>query len=113
MLHFLEISSLTLIHITVGSRIKDFLIPVPLLFFRWKIHKWRRCQLIPWSVRQDSPGAQETCGPGLQVRGEDRHTTDYTHIHTRCVLLRHLLKTRKPKNYKVWVYKPNRTGPVA
>uniref|UniRef100_A0A8C5DLN0 Thrombospondin type-1 domain-containing protein 7A n=1 Tax=Gouania willdenowi TaxID=441366 RepID=A0A8C5DLN0_GOUWI len=36
--------------------------------FRWKTHKWRRCQLVPWSVRQDSPGAQETCGPGLQVR---------------------------------------------
>uniref|UniRef100_A0A8C2WQS4 Thrombospondin type-1 domain-containing protein 7A n=1 Tax=Cyclopterus lumpus TaxID=8103 RepID=A0A8C2WQS4_CYCLU len=35
---------------------------------RWKTHKWRRCQLVPWSVRQDSPGAQETCGPGLQVR---------------------------------------------
>ncbi|XP_039676768.1 thrombospondin type-1 domain-containing protein 7A [Perca fluviatilis] len=36
--------------------------------YRWKTHKWRRCQLVPWSVRQDSPGAQETCGPGLQVR---------------------------------------------
>ncbi|TSK28216.1 Thrombospondin type-1 domain-containing protein 7A [Bagarius yarrelli] len=36
--------------------------------FRWKTHKWRRCQLVPWSVRQDSPGAQETCGPGLQAR---------------------------------------------
>ncbi|KAM6958811.1 LOW QUALITY PROTEIN: thrombospondin type-1 domain-containing protein 7A [Aplochiton taeniatus] len=35
---------------------------------RWKTHKWRRCQLVPWSVRQDSPGAQETCGPGLQAR---------------------------------------------
>ncbi len=46
-------------------------------FFRWKTHKWRRCQLVPWSVRQDSPGAQETCGPGLQIRGED------SHIHTQ------------------------------
>ncbi|XP_053189729.1 thrombospondin type-1 domain-containing protein 7A [Scomber japonicus] len=36
--------------------------------YRWKTHKWRRCQLVPWSVRQDSPGAQETCGPGLQIR---------------------------------------------
>ncbi|XP_061597146.1 thrombospondin type-1 domain-containing protein 7A [Cololabis saira] len=36
--------------------------------YRWKIHKWRRCQLVPWSVRQDSPGAQENCGPGLQFR---------------------------------------------
>uniref|UniRef100_A0A8C8DTI6 Thrombospondin type-1 domain-containing protein 7A n=1 Tax=Oryzias sinensis TaxID=183150 RepID=A0A8C8DTI6_9TELE len=36
--------------------------------YRWKTHKWRRCQLVPWSVRQDSPGAQETCGPGLQFR---------------------------------------------
>uniref|UniRef100_A0A3P8VNT9 Thrombospondin type-1 domain-containing protein 7A n=1 Tax=Cynoglossus semilaevis TaxID=244447 RepID=A0A3P8VNT9_CYNSE len=35
---------------------------------RWKIHKWRRCQLVPWSVRQESPGALETCGPGLQIR---------------------------------------------
>ncbi|XP_038626243.1 thrombospondin type-1 domain-containing protein 7A [Tachyglossus aculeatus] len=36
--------------------------------YRWKSHKWRRCQLVPWTVRQDSPGAQETCGPGLQAR---------------------------------------------
>uniref|UniRef100_A0A3Q3WEJ1 Thrombospondin type-1 domain-containing protein 7A n=1 Tax=Mola mola TaxID=94237 RepID=A0A3Q3WEJ1_MOLML len=36
--------------------------------YRWKNHKWRRCQLVPWSVRQDSSGAQETCGPGMQVR---------------------------------------------
>uniref|UniRef100_A0A3Q2QQS7 Thrombospondin type-1 domain-containing protein 7A n=1 Tax=Fundulus heteroclitus TaxID=8078 RepID=A0A3Q2QQS7_FUNHE len=36
--------------------------------YRWKTHKWRRCQLVPWSVRQDTPGAQETCGPGLQFR---------------------------------------------
>uniref|UniRef100_A0AAY4ELB3 Thrombospondin type-1 domain-containing protein 7A n=1 Tax=Denticeps clupeoides TaxID=299321 RepID=A0AAY4ELB3_9TELE len=36
--------------------------------YRWKTHKWRRCQLVPWSVRQDSPGAQENCGPGLQAR---------------------------------------------
>ncbi len=50
-------------------------------FFRWKTHKWRRCQLIPWSVRQDSPGAQETCGPGMQVRGEESHTHTHTHTH--------------------------------
>uniref|UniRef100_A0A8C9T5G6 Thrombospondin type-1 domain-containing protein 7A n=1 Tax=Scleropages formosus TaxID=113540 RepID=A0A8C9T5G6_SCLFO len=36
--------------------------------YRWKTHKWRRCQLVPWYIRQDSPGAQETCGPGLQTR---------------------------------------------
>uniref|UniRef100_A0A6I8REG7 Thrombospondin type 1 domain-containing 7A n=1 Tax=Xenopus tropicalis TaxID=8364 RepID=A0A6I8REG7_XENTR len=36
--------------------------------YRWKTHKWRRCQLVPWYVRQDSPGAYETCGPGLQAR---------------------------------------------
>ncbi|KAJ8267352.1 hypothetical protein COCON_G00125240, partial [Conger conger] len=36
--------------------------------FRWKTHKWRRCQLLPWAIRQDSPGAQESCGPGLQTR---------------------------------------------
>ncbi|XP_042563094.1 thrombospondin type-1 domain-containing protein 7A-like, partial [Clupea harengus] len=36
--------------------------------YRWKTHKWRRCQLVPWSVRQDTPGAQEICGPGLQAR---------------------------------------------
>uniref|UniRef100_A0A6Q2X3L3 Thrombospondin, type I, domain containing 7Ab n=1 Tax=Esox lucius TaxID=8010 RepID=A0A6Q2X3L3_ESOLU len=38
------------------------------LGYRWKTHKWRRCQLVPWSVRQDSLGAVETCGPGLQAR---------------------------------------------
>ncbi|XP_032901589.1 thrombospondin type-1 domain-containing protein 7A isoform X1 [Amblyraja radiata] len=36
--------------------------------YRWKTHKWRRCQLVPWYIRQDSPGAHETCGPGLQTR---------------------------------------------
>ncbi|XP_025235320.1 thrombospondin type-1 domain-containing protein 7A [Theropithecus gelada] len=36
--------------------------------YRWKTHKWRRCQLVPWSVQQDSPGAQEGCGPGRQAR---------------------------------------------
>lgn len=40
-----------------------------ILMVRWKTHKWRRCRLVPWSIRQDSPGAQETCGPGLQFRG--------------------------------------------
>ncbi|KAK2921481.1 thrombospondin type-1 domain-containing protein 7A [Channa argus] len=36
--------------------------------YRWKTHKWRRCQIVSLAVHQDSPGAQETCGPGLQVR---------------------------------------------
>ncbi|XP_035284003.1 thrombospondin type-1 domain-containing protein 7A-like isoform X2 [Anguilla anguilla] len=36
--------------------------------YRWKTHKWRRCQLLPWAIRQGSPGAQESCGPGLQTR---------------------------------------------
>lgn len=44
---------------------------VTFMLSRWKTHKWRRCQLVPWSVRQDSPGALETCGPGMQVRGMD------------------------------------------
>lgn len=43
---------------------------------RWKTHKWRRCQLVPWLVRQDSPGAQETCGPGMQVRGMESHSLE-------------------------------------
>ncbi|XP_039199733.1 thrombospondin type-1 domain-containing protein 7A isoform X1 [Crotalus tigris] len=47
---------------------KDCDPPPVCLFYRWKTHKWRRCQLVPWYVRQDSPGAQETCGPGLQAR---------------------------------------------
>ncbi|XP_036395010.1 thrombospondin type-1 domain-containing protein 7A isoform X1 [Megalops cyprinoides] len=42
--------------------------PSVCLGYRWKTHKWRRCQLVPWYIRQDSPGAQETCGPGLQTR---------------------------------------------
>lgn len=39
---------------------------------RWKSHKWRKCQLVPWFLRQSNPGAQETCGPGIQTRGR-RH----------------------------------------
>lgn len=42
-----------------------------LIYSRWKTHKWRKCQLVPWFLRQDSPGAQETCGPGLQTRGSE------------------------------------------
>ena len=49
---------------------------------RWKSHKWRRCQLVPWTVRQDSPGAQETCGPGMQVRGVEHLALSHTHTHT-------------------------------
>ncbi|CAG02749.1 unnamed protein product, partial [Tetraodon nigroviridis] len=36
--------------------------------FRWKTHKWSKCHLAPWLVRQNSSGAQETCGAGLQTR---------------------------------------------
>uniref|UniRef100_A0A8C5A8R5 Thrombospondin, type I, domain containing 7Ab n=1 Tax=Gadus morhua TaxID=8049 RepID=A0A8C5A8R5_GADMO len=36
--------------------------------YRWKTHKWRKCQLVPWFLRQFSPGAQESCGSGLQTR---------------------------------------------
>ncbi|XP_069050848.1 thrombospondin, type I, domain containing 7Ab [Lepisosteus oculatus] len=42
--------------------------PSNCLGYRWKTHKWRRCQLVPWYVRQEHPGAHETCGPGLQTR---------------------------------------------
>ncbi|XP_037532443.1 thrombospondin type-1 domain-containing protein 7A [Nematolebias whitei] len=46
--------------------------------FRWKTHKWRKCQLVPWSLRKDSPGAQETCGPGLQTRAVSCRQLDGT-----------------------------------
>uniref|UniRef100_A0A4W4FBY4 Thrombospondin type-1 domain-containing protein 7A n=1 Tax=Electrophorus electricus TaxID=8005 RepID=A0A4W4FBY4_ELEEL len=36
--------------------------------YRWKTHKWRRCQMVPWSIRRENKGAQETCGVGLQTR---------------------------------------------
>uniref|UniRef100_A0A8C6LSW7 Thrombospondin type-1 domain-containing protein 7A n=1 Tax=Nothobranchius furzeri TaxID=105023 RepID=A0A8C6LSW7_NOTFU len=48
---------------------KDCEVPKICPGFRWKTHKWRKCQLVPWFLRKDSPGAQETCGPGLQTRG--------------------------------------------
>ncbi|KAF3833452.1 hypothetical protein F7725_024656 [Dissostichus mawsoni] len=44
--------------------------------YRWKIHKWRRCQLVPWSVRQDSVGALETCGPAVSCRKQDGGQAD-------------------------------------
>lgn len=34
---------------------------------------------MPWSIRQDSPGAQETCGPGLQARGRENTVPLYHH----------------------------------
>lgn len=54
-----------------------FLLLLTEIFFsscRWKTHKWRRCQLVPWSIQQSVPGAQEGCGPGRQARGGRLHT---------------------------------------
>lgn len=44
-----------------------------LFYCRWKTHKWSKCHLAPWLVRQNSSGAQETCGTGLQTRGAEPH----------------------------------------
>ncbi|KAM6967936.1 thrombospondin type-1 domain-containing protein 7A-like [Aplochiton taeniatus] len=46
--------------------------------YRWKTHKWRRCQLVPWHIRQQSYGAQEMCGPGLQTRAVSCRQLDGT-----------------------------------
>ncbi|MEQ2236537.1 Thrombospondin type-1 domain-containing protein 7A [Ilyodon furcidens] len=46
--------------------------------FRWKTHKWRKCQLVPWFLRKDTLGAQETCGPGLQTRAVSCRQLDGT-----------------------------------
>ncbi|XP_019734334.1 thrombospondin, type I, domain containing 7Ab isoform X2 [Hippocampus comes] len=48
--------------------------------FRWKSHKWRKCQLVPWFLRQDRPGAQENCGPGLQTRAVSCRQLDGTQV---------------------------------
>lgn len=40
------------------------------LFFRWKAHKWHPCTLVPDSVQQGMAGASESCGKGLEMRGE-------------------------------------------
>ncbi|XP_028835225.1 thrombospondin, type I, domain containing 7Ab isoform X4 [Denticeps clupeoides] len=54
--------------------------------YRWKTHKWRRCQLVPWHIRQDSPGSQETCGPGLQTRAVSCRQLDGTMVDvTQCL----------------------------
>ncbi|KAF3692339.1 Thrombospondin type-1 domain-containing protein 7A Precursor [Channa argus] len=54
--------------------------------FRWKTHKWRKCQLVPWFLRQESPGAQETCGPGLQTRAVSCRQLDGTQADiTECL----------------------------
>uniref|UniRef100_A0A8C8DHW7 Thrombospondin type-1 domain-containing protein 7A n=1 Tax=Oryzias sinensis TaxID=183150 RepID=A0A8C8DHW7_9TELE len=44
----------------------------------WKTHKWRKCQLVPWSLRKDNPGAQENCGSGLQTRAMSCRQLDGT-----------------------------------
>uniref|UniRef100_A0A3B3BBP5 Thrombospondin type-1 domain-containing protein 7A n=1 Tax=Oryzias melastigma TaxID=30732 RepID=A0A3B3BBP5_ORYME len=46
--------------------------------FRWKTHKWRKCQLVPWTLRKDDPGAQENCGSGLQTRAMSCRQLDGT-----------------------------------
>nr|XP_043890586.1 thrombospondin type-1 domain-containing protein 7A-like isoform X7 [Solea senegalensis] len=57
---------------------KDCDVPAVCPGFRWKTHKWRKCQLVPWFLRQDSPSAQETCGPGLQTRAVSCRQLDGT-----------------------------------
>ncbi|XP_061738576.1 thrombospondin type-1 domain-containing protein 7A-like [Nerophis ophidion] len=52
----------------VLSQLRDCDAPSVCPGYKWKSHKWRRCQMVPWSIRQDSPGSEETCGAGLQVR---------------------------------------------
>ncbi|XP_056331057.1 thrombospondin type-1 domain-containing protein 7A [Danio aesculapii] len=47
---------------------KDCAAPAVCPGYRWKTHKWRKCQLVPWSIRRDSKGAQENCGAGIQTR---------------------------------------------
>lgn len=54
------------------------------MYSRWKTHKWRKCQLVPWFLRQNSAGAQETCGPGLQTRGIETNlfiSASSLHLH--------------------------------
>ncbi|XP_072556633.1 thrombospondin type-1 domain-containing protein 7B-like isoform X1 [Paramormyrops kingsleyae] len=37
--------------------------------YRWKIHKWHQCTLVPDSVQQGLTGVGESCGRGLEIRG--------------------------------------------
>ncbi|KAG7464148.1 hypothetical protein MATL_G00184190 [Megalops atlanticus] len=36
--------------------------------YRWKLHRWHQCTLVPESVRQGTTGASESCGRGLETR---------------------------------------------
>ena len=61
---------------------------------RWKTHKWRRCQLVPWSIQQDVTGAQDGCGPGRQARGGRQYssagllcTSPYSLFYLYCCLV--------------------------
>lgn len=55
-----------------------------LFYHRWKTHKWSKCHLAPWSVRQDGSGAQEMCGTGLQTRGEGTHRLIVSSVVAQC-----------------------------
>ncbi|XP_061918683.1 thrombospondin, type I, domain containing 7Ab [Entelurus aequoreus] len=59
---------------------RDCQLPESCPGFRWKTHKWRKCQLVPWFLRQDRPGAQEACGPGLQTRAVSCRQLDGTQV---------------------------------
>nr|XP_015213731.1 PREDICTED: thrombospondin type-1 domain-containing protein 7B isoform X1 [Lepisosteus oculatus]XP_015213732.1 PREDICTED: thrombospondin type-1 domain-containing protein 7B isoform X1 [Lepisosteus oculatus] len=44
--------------------------PLPLCpTYRWIIHKWQQCTIVPDSVRQGITGVGESCGRGLEARG--------------------------------------------
>ncbi|XP_015252845.1 PREDICTED: thrombospondin type-1 domain-containing protein 7B, partial [Cyprinodon variegatus] len=37
--------------------------------YRWRMHKWHSCTLVPDSVRRGLSGSGEACGNGLETRG--------------------------------------------
>ncbi|XP_037542046.1 thrombospondin type-1 domain-containing protein 7B [Nematolebias whitei] len=37
--------------------------------YRWRLHKWHSCTLVPDSVRRGLSGSGEACGNGLETRG--------------------------------------------
>ncbi|MED6258197.1 Thrombospondin type-1 domain-containing protein 7B [Ataeniobius toweri] len=38
--------------------------------YRWRMHKWHSCTLVPDSVRRGLSGSGEACGNGLETRSK-------------------------------------------
>lgn len=58
-------------------------------FYRWRMHKWQSCILVPESVQRGLSGQGEACGNGLETRGKSELSWLAHFLHCACQLPLH------------------------